>query len=392
MKKMKIVNPLYDKVFKYLMENERFAKRILELILEVEVLELTLSSQETIVADEKRFLTLFRLDFKVLILHPDGTRQKVLIELQKSKFPTDIQRFRNYLGINYMGNSQQKLEKPKIDTTLLTKDEKLKLKQKRKQENLDEYINSENYPIITIYILGYKLDDLPFLAVGVDRNITDSVTKKTINGVNSFFINHLTHNSHIIQIKRLPPKRETKIENFLTLFNQAWLAEKNYYIDLEDIPEEFADMAEYLSRPVMDIEFRRQLEIEEEIDLAFELQEQKYLKQMDELIEEKEEERRQKEESIKREEDERRQKEESIKREEEERRQKEEERRQKEEERRQKEEERRQKEEERRQKEEERRQKEQLMINFAKKLKKYGESIEIIIKETGLSADEIENL
>ena len=63
MKKMKIVNPLYDKVFKYLMENERFAKRILELILEVEVLELTLSSQETIVADEKRFLTLFRLDF-----------------------------------------------------------------------------------------------------------------------------------------------------------------------------------------------------------------------------------------------------------------------------------------------------------------------------------------
>jgi len=70
----------------------------------------------------------------------------------------------------------------------------------------------------------------------------------------------------------------------------------------------------------------------------------------------------------------------------------EEERRQKEEERRQKEEERRQKEEERRQKEEERRQKEQINIKLAIKMKRYGESIEEIIKETKLSKEEIEQL
>jgi len=329
MQKVKIVNPLYDKAFKYLMENEGFAKRILELILEVEVIELSLVSQETIVPDEKRYLTLFRLDFKVLIQKSDGTRQKVLIELQKSKFPTDIQRFRNYLGVNYMGANIKKEDKPKINYDLLTKDEKLKLKEEKRLENFESYINSENYPIITIYILGYKLEDLAFLAVRVDRQIINSVSKIAIENINSFFINHLTHVSHIIQVKRLPEKRQSRIEKFLTLFNQTWIAEKNYYIDLEDIPEEFADMAEYLSRPVQSVEFRRQLELEEEIDLAFELQEQKYLKQMEELVLEKEEERKQKEE---------------------------------------------------------------LKVNFAKKMKKYGESLDSIKKETGLTEEEIEKL
>jgi len=49
-------------------------------------------------------------------------------------------------------------------------------------------------------------------------------------------------------------------------------------------------------------------------------------------------------------------------------------------------------EEERRQKEEERRQKEEVKHKLARKMKKYGESIEEIIKETGLSRNEIENL
>ena len=83
---MKIINPLYDKAFKYLMQNERYAKRILSIILDEEVVELQLSQQETVVADEKRLLTLFRLDFKAIIKKDDGSTQKVLIELQKSKY------------------------------------------------------------------------------------------------------------------------------------------------------------------------------------------------------------------------------------------------------------------------------------------------------------------
>ncbi len=37
--------------------------------------------------------------------------KKVLLELQKSKFPTDMQRFRNYLGTNYIHIDKKSGEK-----------------------------------------------------------------------------------------------------------------------------------------------------------------------------------------------------------------------------------------------------------------------------------------
>ena len=139
----------------------------------------------------------------------------------------------------------------------------------------------ESYPIITIYILGYNLDDLPYMAVSVNREIINSVNKKRVF-VKSFFIEHLTHQSHIIQVLRLPKKRQTKLEKFLTLFNQAWITEDNYILDIKDVPKEFEDMVKYLQGPVMDEDFRRLLEAEEEIDTIFDEQEAKYLKLIEE--------------------------------------------------------------------------------------------------------------
>jgi hypothetical protein len=255
---MKIINPLYDKAFKYLMENNKFAKKVLSIILDVDIEEVTLENQETFVpysfATQK--LTLFRLDFKAIIKEADGTRKTVLIELQKSKFSTDIQRFRNYLGANYMA-------KPK-DKSLV-------------EEPADEY--QTPFPIITIYILGYNLDDLPYMAVTVNRDIINAVNKEKIN-VKSFFIEHLTHQSHIIQIRRLPEKRRTRLEKFLMLFNQAWCTEEGYIIDLQEVPKGFLDMANYLQSPLMDDDFRRNLAAEEQLDYIFGQQEMKYLKQI----------------------------------------------------------------------------------------------------------------
>lgn len=156
--------------------------------------------------------------------------KKVLLELQKSKFPTDMQRFRNYLGTNYIHIDKKSGEKGNAAT------------------------DGEIYPI-TIYILGYSLADLPYLAVAVNREIINSVNKKRIK-VQSFFIDHLTHTSHIIQVRRLPEQRRTRLEKFLTLFNQAWVADKNYILELQNIPEEFEDIAKYLEGPAMDAGFR----------------------------------------------------------------------------------------------------------------------------------------
>jgi hypothetical protein len=209
---MKIINPLYDLAFKYLMQNERYAKKVLSVILEMEVEDVHLEQQETIYDDERRNLRLFRLDFKATIRDLGGNRSTVLIELQKSKFDTDIERFRNYLGMSYM-NRYPDLHDQRESISQVSED------------------HPKTYPgvhpIISVYILGYNLDDLPYLAVTVNRDVIDSVTKEKIQS-ESFFVTHLTHRSHIIQVKRLPRERRSRLENFLMFFNQAWCREKGY--------------------------------------------------------------------------------------------------------------------------------------------------------------------
>jgi len=267
---MLIVNPLYDKAFKYLMENERLAQKVLSVILDKEVLDVKLGQQETTLPDEKRGFTLYRLDFKATIVSETGKKETVLIELQKSKFETDIQRFRAYLGSNYLN------------------------KDKSRSEGI--------YPIITIYILGYKIEEIPHLAVTVNRNIIDSVSKEQLS-LESPFIEHLTHTSHILQIGRLPKERKSRLERFLSFFNQAWCTNENYILDLEEVPEEFTDIAQYLQGAAMDEEFRRLLDAEEEIDFIFDNQERKYLKKIEDaeasereaILREKEAEKREKE-------------------------------------------------------------------------------------------------
>jgi len=251
---MKIINPLYDLAFKYLMENERMAKLVLSTILDEDIEELSVGQQETIVDDEKRKLSLFRLDFKALIKKYDGTKHTVLIELQKSKFPTDIERFRLYLGSNYMKGM-----------TEINKDgEKVQ----------------KHYPIITIYILGYKLPEIERLAVTAVPNLIDSVTKEPLS-VKSDFVNSLTHRSHILQVQNLPEERVTKLERFMMFFNQAWVTDENFIIDLEEVPEEFVELARYMQGPLNNESFRNKLISEQQIDRAFDEQEAKYLKKIE---------------------------------------------------------------------------------------------------------------
>ncbi|ACF14726.1 hypothetical protein Ctha_2275 [Chloroherpeton thalassium ATCC 35110] len=323
---MRIVNPLYDKAFEYLMENDKFAKKVLSVILDTEVVEVALAQQETLFPDEKRRLTLFRLDFKAVIQEPGGERKTVLIELQKSKYITDIHRFRNYLGANYMSKPKEK---------------------ESETNRYPEYHTA--YPIITIYILGYKLEDLPYMAVSVNREIINSVSKEKLD-VKSFFVEHLTHQSHIIQVKRLPEKRQTSLERFLTLFNQKWITDKEYILDLKELPEEYSEMATYLSTPLSDEEFRRNLEAEEELDLIFDEQEAKYMKQIAAEKKGREEAEKAKAETEK------------------------------------------MLEIERRERDADRRQKEELAVKLAVQMKKFGASTEEIARETGLSLEEIMRL
>jgi hypothetical protein len=123
---MIIANPIYDVVFKYLLDDTEIARELLSTILGVNIIQLK---------DEAGEIKIFHLDFKAVISMADGTQKSVLIELQKAKKSLDIMRFRRYLGENY--------GKEEIRT------------------NDDGQAEGYAIEIVTIYILGYKL-------VGVD--------------------------------------------------------------------------------------------------------------------------------------------------------------------------------------------------------------------------------
>lgn len=193
--------------------------------------------------------------------------------MQKSKLPTNVLRFRNYLGLSYTKKTKKTNPETKVeqDTAL---------------------------PIISIYILGYDVEDIPAAATKVDRKIMDMSRHEEMH-IESDFIDLLTHTCYILQVRRLPEQRRSRIEQFLTLFNQAWVMESKYIIDLKEVPEEFGDIAAYLQRPLQEEEIRAKLRAEEELETIFAVQEAEKVQLLNML----EEERRQKEEAKAREEE-----------------------------------------------------------------------------------------
>ena len=101
---MDVANPIYDVVFKYLMQNDRVARLLIGRITGLAVQSLTVSPQESAVhrtpVDPERVLplTLLRMDFAARVQTEDGGERQVLIEIQKSSAPTVIERFRRYLA------------------------------------------------------------------------------------------------------------------------------------------------------------------------------------------------------------------------------------------------------------------------------------------------------
>ncbi|MCY4377739.1 MAG: hypothetical protein OXC31_28620 [Spirochaetaceae bacterium] len=101
---MDVANPIYDVVFKYLMQDQRVARLLIGRITGLAVQSLTVSPQETAVRrtpdapGHELPLTLLRMDFAARVQTRDGRERQVLIEIQKASAPTVIERFRRYLG------------------------------------------------------------------------------------------------------------------------------------------------------------------------------------------------------------------------------------------------------------------------------------------------------
>jgi hypothetical protein len=198
---MVIANPIYDVVFKRMMENERVAKFFIGTLLEQIIETIEVKPQEFTYTDELAGISVFRLDFMATIKTETGEYKKVLIEIQKAKKQIDLMRFRNYLAEQYK----------KEDTV---KDEKVVL------------------PITTIYILGFKLPEITTPCIKVERNDKDLINKITLSE-KSDFVEKLTHDSYVVQVERITDRYSTKLDKLLSVFEQT------NFVDDKKIIKEF---------------------------------------------------------------------------------------------------------------------------------------------------------
>ncbi len=207
---MIIANPIYDVVFKKMMENEGVAKFFIGTLLEQIIETVEVKPQEFTYINELAGLSVFRLDFIATIKTGTGELKKVLIEIQKAKGQVDLMRFRNYLAEQYK----------KEDT-----------------------INNEKVilPITTIYILGFKLPEIEVPCIKIERNYRDLVADKIITK-RSEFVEKLTHDSFIVQVERITDKYQTRLDKLLSVFEQRnfvdeskIIKEFNHDADLEEV-------------------------------------------------------------------------------------------------------------------------------------------------------------
>jgi hypothetical protein len=266
-KPLVIANPIYDTVFKKLMENMKIVKFFLSTILGQEVTAVQVLPQEfthKITEEEKAAAekavaeaaekdkvkidiavpySIYRTDFMATVLSEDGKYRKILIEVQKSLGAVDIPRFRKYLGEQYS----------KTNTVIVDKD------------------NQEmTLPITTIYILGDKLTKITCSCLKVERTYIDMLTDEPVSGRNDF-IEKLTHDSYVIQIGRITDSRySTALEKLLSIFEQSYFVDKGSEV-LKEYPyqplpedEDIRLITDTLHEIAADDEERKQIESEAE--------------------------------------------------------------------------------------------------------------------------------
>jgi hypothetical protein len=263
---MIIANPLYDVVFKYLLEDLDIAKEILSTILGEEISYLEVKPQETITeVSPDGNIRIVRFDFKATIESPNGELKKVLIELQKLKKALDIMRFRRYLGDNYS----------KEDDVVLG----------------DGTVTKMPLPIVTIYILGFPLTNLKNAVVKINREYKDMLTGEIIENVKEDFIELLTHDSYVIQVRLLPLKTKTKLERILQIFNPQYKTDDKHKLDFKGDTNEpiVQKMLNRLQRAIADDEMRHKMDVEDEIERILEREAKKVSAEKDQIIAEKDE-------------------------------------------------------------------------------------------------------
>jgi len=225
-----IPNPIYDVVFRYLMQDYNSAMIILstlinEKIKKLDFQPLTFTKKTTvteyneqveekiikhfekekqkIIADNSlseldkniaiseitikdpvtgKDIKLLHLDFAAVIEKENGEEEMVMIELQKAAYETDIFRFKQYISENFQ--KKRKIRKTDPDT--------------------GQEIEIElPYRLIPIFILNFKIEDeISDLMIKTQQIKTGIFTDKELNKKNEF-IDHLSYELYVVQLPYL---------------------------------------------------------------------------------------------------------------------------------------------------------------------------------------------
>ena len=237
-----IANPIYDAVFKFLMEDKKVAKIFLSALLKKEIIDLEMRRHEYTSMEHTR-ISLFRIDFSAKIRENDGSEHLVLIELQKTWLITETLRFRQYLGTQYL-NKENIIE----------------------EKNEHGQRRTYGLPIISIYILGHPLGDLTEPVVYVRRRYLDYDDNPLPSP--DPFIESLTHDSIIVQIPYLTGRTRNRLERLLSVFDQEYRqADSEHYLEINDehLDDEVKCVVHRLLKAAAAPNVRRAMEIEDEI-------------------------------------------------------------------------------------------------------------------------------
>ena len=261
--KYTVANPIYDSVFKFLMDDNRVAKTILSALLKKEVLSVDMRRHEhpNIMRDN---ISMFRIDFAAKVREDDGTERLILIELQKTWVDTETLRFRRYLAAQYNA-----------------------------EENMQSEGKDKNFaiPMVAIYLLGHRIGDIDKPVVYVNRKAVDYDGMEIRNGEKDPFINSLTHDSIIVQIPLLHGKINNKLDRVLSVFDQSKRADDDQHIVYVDIDnyENDSDMMRIVHRlglATMSADVRQQMNDEDEFFSAIEARDTQVMK-LNKLVSEK---------------------------------------------------------------------------------------------------------
>jgi len=233
---MIIANPIYDVVFKYLMEDERIARTILSALLKRDVVRVEVRPHEYS-NDERDSLSVFRIDFGATVRDDDGSEKLILVELQKTWVETETLRFRQYLGVQY-----------------------------RSPRNMRD---DNALPMVAVYLLGHKVGDIEEPVLYVNHECYDYDGNHVESGLPDPFIESLTHNSIIVQIPRLHGQINNRLDKVLSVFDQSRRDrddEQLLRLD-ERVYSDDTDMERILHRLTMaaaDADVRHRMDVEDE--------------------------------------------------------------------------------------------------------------------------------